>query len=129
MSSWFAKTSLRVSHLASALLAVSASAVFAGEVDRYADAKACLAQVMAAYEGKKYAELHQKIDGRQDSRRIRMHGHRYEVIVTVSPDVEHRPDGIQVDFDVFDGDEPPTMSPEKRTLFLRAGGVLHVSGK
>jgi len=94
-------------------------------MDRYRDAKASLTETIASYNGKTHAELQKKIDTTQDSRDFRKRGHSYEVIVAVSPDVEHQPDGLQVSFTVFDGDEPAVMSPVTKTIFLRSGQSIH----
>ncbi len=97
--------------------------------DRDAVARGCLAEVMASYDGKTYDALRQKIGGRQDSRVFRKHGHKYEVLVSVTYDVEHKPDGIQVDFDVFDGDDPPTMTPLHNWISLKRGQALRAPNK
>jgi hypothetical protein len=93
-------------------------------VDWSEGAASCLSETIAAYEGKTYAEMRKTI-GQQDVLKYRKHGHAYEVLVTVSPDVEHPPDGIQIDFDVFDNDDAPTKSPTNRTIYLQTGQTLH----
>jgi hypothetical protein len=93
-------------------------------VDRSDDAASCLSETLADYEGKTYAEMHKALD-QQDSRKYRKHGHAYEALITVSLDAENPPDRIQVDFDVFDDDDPPTMSPIKETIYLQPGESLH----
>ena len=99
------------------------------EPNRDAVARACMAEMMAAYEGKTYDALRPKIDGRQDSKVFRKFGHKYEVLVSVDRDVEHKPDGILIQFYVYDGDEPPTMTPVHDWIPLRKGEVLHVPKK
>jgi hypothetical protein len=93
--------------------------------DRDADAHACLAEIEKDYDGKTYEELFKKRDF-QDTRRMRKHEHSYDVSAAVSLDMEHKPDGLQVDFDVVDGDEPPSMTPLTKTLYLRKGEVLKI---
>lgn len=96
------------------------------QVDRYQDATTCLSETISAYEGKTYAEMEKQVDGKQASRTFKMRGHAYEVLVTVSRDAENPPDRIQIDFDAFDGDEPPTMTPVNKKFYLRPGQAFQV---
>jgi hypothetical protein len=97
------------------------------DVDRYRDATSCLSETIGTYEGRTHLELEKQIDGAQAERNCRKQGHAYDVLVTVSHDVEHPPHGIQVDFDAFDGDNPPTMSPVNRTVYLQPGQTFHAN--
>ncbi len=104
-----------------ALLVLALGARAAQEdIDRPADAARCLAETMASYDGRTYAQMKKAI-GSQESLTCRKHGHAYQILITVSLDAENPPERIQIDFDAVDGDDMPTMVPVTRTVFLLPG--------